>query len=88
MLGMTLGLAALSAWGMNEFQLLTSDLSLLNDSPEVYQQGIVEASFEVFTAFFRVGAGLSIAATLPVLFLRGRDRSLLSDAHDVVPLEG
>ena len=80
MLGMTLGLAALSAWGMGEFQLLTSALEFplryvgeaadaYNSRVVAYQTGVTNASFEVFTAFFRVGAGLSLAAVVPALFI-------------------
>jgi EmrB/QacA subfamily drug resistance transporter len=84
MLGMTLGLAALAAWGMGEFQLLTADLQfplrLAGETVEEYQQrldaynaGVSHASFEVFRAFFRVGAGLSLAAIIPALFTGDRE---------------
>lgn len=85
MVGMTLGLAALSAWGMGYFQLLTSELSLpLQASGEsaaafqerlsAYQAGVAGASLNVFTAFFRVGAGLSLAAAVPALWMYERRR--------------
>jgi MFS family permease len=80
MLGMTFGLAALAAWGMGEFQLLTSALEFplrfvgetaaaYNARIAAYQNGVTDASFSVFTAFFRVGAGLSLAAVIPALFI-------------------
>ena len=80
MLGMTLGLAALAAWGMGEFQLLTSALEFplrfvgetaaaYDARNAAYQHGVTDASFSVFTAFFRVGAGLSLAAVIPALFI-------------------
>jgi EmrB/QacA subfamily drug resistance transporter len=89
MLGMTLGLAALAAWGMGEFQLLTSALEfplrLAGETAAAYdariaayQTGVTNASFSVFTAFFRVGAGLSLAAVIPALFIhegRGQKES-------------
>ena len=81
MLGMTLGLAALSAWGMSEFQLLTSDLSFPLPLPgesdgaftariAAYNNAVAGASIEVFTAFFRTGAGLVLAALIPALLMR------------------
>lgn len=83
MLGMTLGLAALTAWGMGEFQLLTSTLEFplqfVGETTDAYrariaeyQGGVTSASIEVFTAFFRVGAGLTLAAIVPSLRLSGR----------------
>ena len=85
MLGMTLGLAALSAWGMGEFQLLTSGLEFplpfvgesnagFQERIDAYNAGVSAASLEVFTAFFRVGAGLSLAAIVPALFIQDRRR--------------
>ena len=85
MLGMTLGLAALSAWGMGHFQLLTAELSFpLQATGEsaaafdarmaAYETGVTDASLEVFTAFFRIGAGLCVAAALPALWLNGGRR--------------
>ena len=85
MLGMTLGLAALSAWGMGYFQLLTAEFAFplpaagetaaaFNARVAAYQKGVSGASFEVFSAFFRAGAWLSLAAMVPALFLGGRAR--------------
>jgi EmrB/QacA subfamily drug resistance transporter len=82
MLGMTLGLAALSAWGMGEFQVLTSDLifplrelgesaAALDARIAAYEAGVSGASIEVFTAFFKIGAALSMAAIVPALFIHG-----------------
>lgn len=83
MLGMTLGLAALSAWGMGEFHLLTSGLEFplpfvgesnaaFHGRIDAYNSGVSAASLEVFTAFFRVGAGLALAAIVPALFIENR----------------
>ena len=82
MLGMTLGLAALSAWGMGYFQVLTVELSFplpvagetaaaFAERITAYQQGVANASLSVFSAFFRVGAGLSVAAAIPALWMYG-----------------
>ncbi|MDA1215824.1 MAG: MFS transporter [Chloroflexi bacterium] len=80
MLGMTLGLAALSAWGVGHFQLLTGNLAFpfpfAGETTEafqlrqvVYQDGVAGASMELFSAFFRLGAFLSLAAIVPALWL-------------------
>lgn len=85
MLGMTLGLATLSAWGMGYFQLLTADLSFplptvgetsaaFQARAMAYQQGVTDASLAVFSTFFRVGAGLSVAAAVPALWMYQRRR--------------
>ncbi len=77
--GMTLGLAALAAWGMGHFQGLTSDLVFPIAAPgepddaftarfDAYQSGVANASFEVFRAFFRAGAALCILAAVPPLW--------------------
>ena len=84
MLGMTLGLAALAAWGMGEFQVLTASLALplpeAGESAEAftarvaaYKQGVSDASIEVFSAFFRTGAGLMLAAVAPTLLMGRAD---------------
>ena len=81
MLGMTLGLAALSAWGMGHFELLTAGLAFpLQEAGEsmaayqerlaAYEAGVADASIEVFTAFFRIGAALCAAAVVPVLWMQ------------------
>ncbi|MEE8518449.1 MAG: MFS transporter, partial [Dehalococcoidia bacterium] len=83
MLGMTLGLAALSAWGMDQFQGLTADLpfplptagesnAAFSARVDAYEAGVTGASFEVFQAFFRAGAGLTLAAAVPAFFLPNR----------------
>ena len=79
--GMTLGLAALSAWGMGHFHLLTGDLSFPIPIPgegeralaariAAYESGVRSASTEVFRLFFRAGAALAGLALIPALWLR------------------
>jgi MFS family permease len=83
MLGMTLGLAALSGWGIGYFELLTADLTLpipgfepLPGAPLMtaaeYQEGVTGASLAVFSRFFLVGAAASAAAVVPALWLTSR----------------
>ena len=86
MLGMTLGLAALSGWGIGYFELLTADLTPpipgfepVPGTPATtaaeYQEGVTGASLAVFSRFFLVGAAASIAAVLPALWITARDRA-------------
>ena len=83
MLGMTLGLAALSGWGIGYFELLTADLTLpipgIEPPPGAvavttadYQRGVTSASVAVFSRFFLVGAVASLAAVLPALWMTVR----------------
>ncbi len=83
MLGMTLGLAALSGWGIGYFEVLTAHLTLpipgIEPPPgaEVltaaeYQRGVTEASVAVFSRFFAVGAVLSLAAIIPSVWMTAR----------------
>ena len=81
MLGMTLGMAALSAWGVNEF------LAVLADTPSPFStpgldaagraQALVEyteilqsASLSLFHNFFRAAAVVAIAAIIPAALMR------------------
>ncbi len=82
MMGMTLGLAAMSAWGVEHFQVLTSGLELplpqagestemLNSRIEQYTEGVNAAGLSVFRAFFRAAAIVSLVA-IPFAILRTR----------------
>ena len=72
MIGMALGLAALSAWGMDRFLLLAADLpSAL--SPD-YGELLADASITLFQDFFRVSAWLCVAGLVPVAAMGGIGR--------------
>jgi len=78
MLGMTLGLSALSAWGVEHFQNLTSGLELPLLEPGqaqadlqarilVYQEGITNAGLSLVHNFLRVAAAVAMAAIVPAM---------------------
>ena len=80
MMGMTLGLAAMSAWGVEHFQVLTSGLELpipqtgesteaLNARVEQYTAGVNAAGLSVFRAFFRAAAIIALAA-IPLALIK------------------
>jgi MFS family permease len=82
MLGMTLGLAALSAWGVEHFQVLTAGLELplpeAGDAAGALQARLVEynnrlsaAGLSLFHNFFRVAGGVALVAILPALAMGG-----------------
>ena len=81
MLGMTLGLAALSAWGIGHFQALTAGLEFpiaLLDEPAAefaarqveYSARLTGAGLALFHDFFRVSAGAALLAIVPALAMR------------------
>ena len=81
MLGMTLGLAALSAWGIGHFQALTAGLEFpiaRLDEPAAefaarqaeYSARLTGAGLALFHDFFRVSAGAALLAIVPALAMR------------------
>ena len=81
MLGMALGLAALSAWGVEHFQGLTAGLELplgaeggtageLRARQEEYQAGLSQAGLTLFRDFFRVAGFIALAAIIPALGMK------------------
>ena len=86
MMGMTLGLAAISAWGVEHFQGLTAGLEfplpLPGEAAGVFETRAAEYSANVnaaglalFQRFFLAGALISLVAIVPALGMRGRDRA-------------
>ena len=84
MMGMTLGLAAMSAWGVEHFQVLTSGLDFPILQPgesseshsarlEQYSSDLNTAGLTVFRNFFRAAAVVSLAAIPFALVQFGRD---------------
>ena len=81
MMGMTLGLAALAAWGVEHFQSLTAGLELslpqvgeaaelVQSRAEEYNARLNEAGLSLFRNFFHIAAAVSLVAILPALAMR------------------
>ena len=86
MMGMTLGLAAMSAWGVEHFQVLTSGLEFPILQPgesseahaarlEQYSADLNTAGLTVFRNFFRAAAIISLAAIPFALMPERRERA-------------
>ena len=83
MRGRTLGLAALSAWGVEHFQVLTAGLEFPLAAPgesaealdarvAEYSSSVNEAGLSLFQNFFRVAAIIALAALPSALAMRQR----------------
>ena len=69
MVGMALGLAALSAWGIERFYSLTADVTFGTDLEETGAI-LVGAGVSVFQDLFWISGILSLVAIAPALFMR------------------
>ena len=85
MIGMALGLAAMAAWGVEHFQVLTSGLELPvpveGESPAAlgarqiqYAEDLSEAGLALFHRFFQIASIVSLVAILPALAMRADKR--------------
>lgn len=83
MMGMTLGLAALSAWGVEHFQVLTAGLefpllqpgeaaSVFETRAAEYSADVNSASLQLFQRFFIVASIISLIAIVPALGMKRR----------------
>ena len=69
MLGMALGLAALSAWGIERFYSLTADVSIGSNFEET-EAILIEAGVTVFQNLFMISGFLSLIAIVPALLMK------------------
>ena len=69
MVGMALGLAALSAWGIERFYSLTADVTI-GATFERTQAPLIDAGVTVFQNLFMIAGFLSLLAILPALLMR------------------
>ena len=67
MIGMIIGLSAITAWGMERFHLMTAGLSI----PEILDapQKLTDSLLALFNNFFLASAGICLVAVLPALWL-------------------
>ena len=69
MVGMALGLAALSAWGIERFYSLTADVGL-GPTFEETEAVLIDAGVTVFQNLFMISGFLSAVAILPALLMK------------------
>ena len=69
MVGMALGLAALSAWGIERFYSLTADVDL-GSNFEVTEATLIGAGVTVFQNLFMISGFLSLVAIVPALLMK------------------
>lgn len=72
MVGMALGLSALSAWGIERFYSLTADVTI-GATFEETQAPLLEAGVTVFQNLFMIAGFVSLLAILPALLMRVAD---------------
>jgi hypothetical protein len=76
MIGMTAGLAAMTALGTVQFHELVADVPAFSTDPVVQQQIVdsaTDAAVDVFTRFYQYGAVLAAVALVPAwLMTRSR----------------
>ena len=81
MLGMTLGMAALSAWGVNEFLAILAetpspltmtglDAAARAQAIAEYRETLQTASLSLFHTFYRVAGIIALVAVVPALLMR------------------
>jgi hypothetical protein len=74
MVGMALGLAALSAWGIERFYTLIAHVTV-GATYEETEAPLIEAGVTVFQNLFTIAGFLALVAILPALLMRLEDAS-------------
>ena len=69
LMGMTVGLAAIAAWGTDRFDILVRDIDLPFTDPD-YVSRVSEAGLSVFEGFFLVAFVVSLVALVPTFFMK------------------
>ena len=72
MVGMALGLATLSAWGIERFYSLTADFVPVGSFQET-QAILIDAGVTVFQDLFMIAGVLSLIAIVPALLMKPED---------------
>ena len=80
MMGMALGLAALSAWGIERFYSLTGHVTL-GDTYEETEAPLIEAGVTVFQNLFTIAGFLALVAILPALLMQVEDVEESEELH-------
>ncbi len=70
MMGMTVGLAALTSWGTDRFDILVTQIAISFADPE-YAEELTGVGFEVFQGFFLAGMVVCLAGLIPALLMKG-----------------
>jgi EmrB/QacA subfamily drug resistance transporter len=73
MIGMIIGLSAITSWGMGRFHLMTASMSITEIMAGPEQ--LVESLLGLFHDFFLVSAGICLVAVLPALWLGRKKKS-------------
>ena len=80
MIGMALGLAALAAWGVERFQVLTAELEFpaqaTGEALNAYFDGVADAGLRLFHSFLRISATMAVLGVIPAFFMRATAREL------------
>ena len=84
MVGMALGLAALSAWGIERFYSLTADVTI-GATFEETQAPLINAGVTVFQNLFMIAGFLALLAILPALLMKVEDIEETEGIADTVP---
>ena len=74
MIGMIIGLAALSSWGMGNFQIMTAGMTLeeIMNTPEE----VIQITLNLFHDFFIASIFICIAGIIPALWIRSKKPKL------------